>query len=249
MPDVIAAVDQTAALVLLHAAETALGVVHRTGSATFGPFSATYDVSAIFSGGTINLKAPDIEIADGNVQYNITLSFGLDLKDEGLDITLPIVFQFMGTATFTGDFTLNPHLDMMGNWLIDLVIDSIKSLVFTPASLGDILVQLGAALTGALSALLLDPILAPIVGPMIPAIVSTTVSAVGLAGLTNTLSSILSPILHGISFTIYTQPQIFPAVPAAGPNDPVVNITITALSASVQATDKTELVFTGDFSA
>src|SRR6516164_8312815 len=105
MPDVIAAVDQTAATVLLHAAETALGVIHKTDSTTFGPFTATYDVSAIFSDGTINLKAPDIEIADGNVQYDITLSFGLDLKDWGSDFTLPIVFSFSGTATFTGDFT------------------------------------------------------------------------------------------------------------------------------------------------
>jgi hypothetical protein len=63
------------------------------------------------------------------------------------------------------------------------------------------------------------------------------------------LGTIITPFVSGLRFNIYTQPKLFQVLPAAGPTDPEVDITITALGATVQATDKNELVIAGDIAA
>jgi hypothetical protein len=45
---------------------------------------------------------------------------------------------------------------------------------------------------------------------------------------------------------VYKQPQNFQVLPASGPFDPAVNVTLTAVAAGVQATDKNELVLSVD---
>ena len=75
------------------------------------------------------------------------------------------------------------------------------------------------------------------------------VAAVGIAGLTGFLGTIITPFVSGLHFNIYKQPQVFPVLSAGGPIDPEVDIKITALGATVQATDKNELVIAGNFTA
>lgn len=261
MSDIIAAADQTAATTLLHDAETALGTISKSGSGSFGPFGASYSASVTFSGGTINLNPPNvIEIANGNLHYSVSLTFSLDLNSFLPHFCLPQVcvfgictpkiciswptitvpFSFSDNVNLTADFTLDAHLSG-ANWLIDVVIVGIPTLQFGAATAG-ILAALGAALS-----LALLPI--PFIGPFLAGAVAVIVAAVGIAGLTGFLGTIITPFVSGLRFNIYKQPQVFPVLPAGGPIDPEVDIKITALGATVQATDKNELVIAGDFTA
>ena len=95
MPDIIAAADQTAVTTLLHDAEATLGTKSASGGESLGPFFVNYGASVSFSGGTVNLKAPNvIEIANLNVNYSLNLSFGLDLNDFLPHFCLPQVCFF-----------------------------------------------------------------------------------------------------------------------------------------------------------
>jgi hypothetical protein len=258
MSEIIAAADQVAATTLLHDAEAALGTPSASGSGSFGPFGASYLVSVSFSGGTVNLNPPNIiELANCNLHYSVSLSFSLDLNSFLPHFCLPQVcvfgictpkicinwptitvpFSFGDNVSFTADFTLDAHLSG-SNWLIDVVIVGVPLLQFGPATAG-ILAALGAALSLALLGI-------PFIGPFLAAAVALTVAAVGVAGLTGFLGIIITPFVSGLRFNIYKQPQVFPVLPGAGPIDPEVDIKITALGATVQATDKNELVIAGD---
>jgi hypothetical protein len=257
MPKITAAADESAATTLLHDAETTLGTL-TTGpnSGNLGPFSATYSASVSFSGGTVTLTPPDIiGIANCNLNYTVSLHFGVDLNNIIPPLCFPSVcilnfctpsfcitwqtisvpVNFGDTATFTADFHLNPHLSGP-DWLIDVVINGIPQLEFGPATAG-ILLLIEAAVTPAVAAV-------PFIGPFIAAAVDAIITFIGIAGLTGFLGQILTPFVSGLTFTIYKQPQSFPALPAAGPLDPEADVTITSLAAIVAASDKNELVIT-----
>lgn len=261
MPDIIAAADQTASTTLLHDAETALGTIAKSGSGSFGPFGASYSASVTFSGGNISLNPPNvIEIGDCNLHYSVGLSFSLDLNSFLPHFCLPqiclfgictpkicvswptitIPFSFADNVKFTGDFTLDAHLSG-ATWLIDVVIVGVPLLQFGAATAG-ILAALGAALS-----LALLPI--PFIGPFLAVAVAAIVAAIGVAGLTGFLGTIVTPFVSGLRFNVRQFPKKFPALPAAGVNDPEVDVQITALAAAVQATDKNELVITGSIAA
>jgi hypothetical protein len=261
VPDIIAAADQTATTTLLHDGETALGTLMKSGSGSLGPFTAGYSVSVTFSGGTINLNPPNvIEIADCNLHYSVSLQFGLDLNSFLPTFCLPQVclfgictpkiciswptitvpFSFGDDVKFSADFTINPHLSG-ANWLIDVVIVGVPLLQFGPATAG-ILAALGVAL-----AAVLLPI--PFIGPFLAGAVIAIVAAIGVAGLTGFLGTIITPFVSGLTFNIYKQPKKFPVLSAGGPIDPEVDIQINALGATVQASDKNELVITADIAA
>jgi hypothetical protein len=127
------------------------------------------------------------------------------------------------------------------NWLIDVVIVGIPTLQFGAATAG-ILAALGAVLSLALLGI-------PFIGPFLAVAVAVIVAAIGVADLTGFLGTIITPFVSGLRFNIYTQPKLFQVLPAVGPTDPEVDITITALGATVQATDKNELVIAGDIAA
>ena len=261
MSDIIAAADQTATTTLLHDGEAALGTSTKAGGGSFGPFGVSYSVSATFSGGTVNLKPPNIiEIADCNLHYSVSLSFSLDLNSFLPHFCLPQVcifgictpkiciswptitvpFSFSDNVKITADFTLDAHLSG-ATWLIDVVIVGVPTLQFGPATAG-ILAALGAALSLALLGI-------PFIGPFLAGAVALIVAAIGVAGLTGFLGTIITPFVSGLRFNIYKQPKVFQVLPAAGPVDPEVDIQITALGATVQVTDKNELVIAGDIAA
>jgi len=261
MPDIIAAADPTATTVLLHDAETALGTITRSGGASLGPFGASYSVGATFSGGTVNLNPPNVvEIANCNLHYSVSLNFSLDLNSFLPHFCLPqicvfgictpkicinwptisVPFSFADNVKFTADFTLDAHLSG-ATWLIDVVIVGIPLLQFGAATAG-VLAALGAALSLAMLAI-------PFIGPFLAGAVAVIVAAIGVAGLTGFLGTILTPFVSGLRFNIYKQPKKFPVLPAGGAIDPEVDVQITAIAAAVQATDKNELVITGDIAA
>jgi hypothetical protein len=261
MPDIIAAADTTATTDLLHDAETAIGTRTASGGGSLGPFVANYSASVSFSGGTVNLLPPNvIEIADININYSLSLSFGIDLNDFLPSFCLPqicffgwctpkiciswptvtIPISFSDTATLTGDFTVTALLSGP-DWLVNVTIDGVPLVQFG-AGTAALLLAIGAAITAAL-------VWIPFIGPLLAGLADTILAVIGIAGVTGLLGNIISPFVSGLTFTVYHQPKLFPVLPNSGPNDPEVDVTITALGAAVQATDKNELVISASIAA
>jgi hypothetical protein len=260
------AADETAATRLVHDAETLLGTQSQNGSSSFGPFVASYGVSASFSGGTVVLKTPNIiELNNIHLNYSLNPSFGIDLNDFLPNFCLPqicVSIPFLGTVCtptvciswptisipfsysdfvdFTGDFQLIPHLSG-GKWLIDLRIVSVPTLSISAAAAA-ILTGLGLAIGAAVSWV-------PFIGPFLDILIAAVLAGIGIAGITGLLGPILSLFVSGLTFNIYKQPQVQQVLPASGPHDPAVSITITALDCVVQQTDKAELVATASIAA
>lgn len=262
MPDIIAAADSIAVTTLFHDAEAALGTITRSGSGSFGPFGSSYSASASFSGGSANLQAPVVQIANCGIRYSVSLDFSLDLSDFLPHVCLPQVcipfttictppfcidwptltvpFSFGDTVEFTADLTPVVQLSA-AVWTVEIVIVSIPSLQFGAVTAG-ILLALGVALGS-----LLAPI--PFIGPFLAAAVVAIVAAIGVAGLTGLLGLIITPFVAGQRFTVYSRPKLFPLLAASGPVDPAANITVTALTAGVVSSDKQELVIDASISA
>ena len=266
MSDITLAADQTAATRMVHDAETILGTQSKSGSGSFGPFVASYGVSASFSGGAVVLQTPNIiDLNDIHLNYSLNLSFGIDLNSflphfclpqVCVDIpcvgtvctpsicvswpTLSLPFSYSDFVDFSGEFQVLPHLSG-GKWLIDLRIVSIPTLSISVAAAA-ILTALGLALGAAVSWV-------PFIGPLLDALIAGVLAAIGIAGITGLLGPLLSLFVSGLNFNIYKQPQVQQVLPASGPQDPAVSIKITALDCVVQQTDKAELVVTASIAA
>lgn len=261
MPDIIAAADQTATTDLLHDAESTLGTITKSGGGSVGPFVANYSASVSFAGGTVNLIPPDvIQIANLNINYSLNFSFGLDLGDFLPSFCLPqicvfgwctpkicvtwptvtIPVSFGDSLTLSADFSVVAQLQGP-DWLVNVVIDSVPLLQFG-AGTAALLAAIGAAITAAVAWI-------PLIGPFLALLADAVLAVIGIAGVTGLLGDILTPFVSGLSFTVYKQPKLFPILPNAGPTDPEVDVTITALGAAVQATDKNELVISASIAA
>lgn len=258
--DITAAIDETAATVVLHAAESALGTLHNNGNGSLGPFVAGWDASASLNGGTVALAAPDTVAVDGiEIDYSLQVSVGIDLSF--LDFCLPqiciptpfgdictpticitfptisVTVPFSSSATLSADFGLDVHLTG-GDWFVDVVIQSVTDLELGAAATL-LLTAIGAAISAALLAV-------PFIGPILSIAAAIITAAFGLAEVTGLLGPIVSLFVSGLRFTVYQQPQTFPMLPASGPYDPAVTVTLAAVAAGVQSTDKNELVLSVD---
>lgn len=260
MADIIAAVDETAANKLLHAAEAALGTRSTSGSGSLGPLTAGYTASVSLTGGTVSLAAPDTVAIDNiTVNYSLSLSLGIDLSflnfclpqvciptpfgdicTPKICITFPtigVTIPFSSSAVLSADFGINVHLTS-GTWFVDVVVQDVRKLDLGTAATA-LLVAIGAAIAAAVAAV-------PFIGPLLALAVGIITAAFGLAEVTGLLGQIISPFVSGLTLTVYQQPQNFQVLPASGPFDPAVNVTLVAVSAGVQATDKNELVLSVD---
>jgi hypothetical protein len=266
MPDIVVAADETAATELVHDAETTLGTMFESGSGSLGPFNANWSASASFSGGVVDLIAPNVvRIADCQMNYSLGFTFSFDLSSILPDfcipeICIPIPFlpdictpeicidwptitipvSHSDSLLFTADFTLNPHVDG-SDLVVDIVIVGIPFLQIGPAAAA-ILLAIGAA-----AFLILAPI--PFIGPILATAVALITAAIGIAGLTGFLGPILSLFVSGLTFELYRRPRVFEIQAAALPLDPAVNINLDSVAASVQSTDEDELVLEFEISA
>src|SRR6266702_1318939 len=171
--DITAAVDETAANTLLHAAEAAVGTVSKSGSGSFGPLGVGWTASASFTGGTVSLAAPDTVAIDNlEVDYSLSLSLSIDLSF--LDFCLPqvciptpwgdictpticinfpaigVTVPFSSSATLSADFGIVVHLTA-GTWFVDVVIQNVRKLDLGTAATV-LLTAIGAAISAALLA-------------------------------------------------------------------------------------------------
>jgi hypothetical protein len=254
MADIIAAADQSAATTLLHDAEATLGTLSKSGGGSLGPFVANYSASVSFSGGVVNLIPPNvIEIANLNLNYSLNFSFGIDLGSflpsfclpqicifgwctPKICITWPTVtipISFSDTLTITGDFTVSAA-QVGPNWIVSITIQSVPLLQFG-AGTAALLAVIAAAVTAAV-------IWVPFIGPFLAGLADAVIAAIGIAGITGLLGDIITPFISGLTFTLPPLPAKTEVLPAGGATDPEVDVTITALAAAVQASDKNELV-------
>lgn len=266
MPEIIAAIDEVAANDVLSDAEITLGTIPLNGTAPLGPFVATYAGFAKLSGGTIDLIPPGtVHIDDLRLDYAISCTFSLDLNTvlprlclprvcvdlpcigrvctPEVCIDWPTISVPLAHADFvrvSADFGIDIKLDM-GTWKVNIVIQGTPFLQFGPATAG-LLLAIGAALGLAL-------VWIPFIGPLLALAVNLVIATIAVAGVTGFLGVMLSPLLKGLSFEVYSQPQTFQVLPAAGPNDPAVAIQLDTVNAFVDGSGgEDELVLTIDVS-
>lgn len=267
MAEITAAVDEQGANDLLDTAIAAIGPLFDNGSGNLGPFVATYDITATFSNGTVDLIPPNtIRIADLRIDWNLNLSFGLDLSSILPDFCLPqvcidipcvgevctpkicvdwptitIPVSFGDFVEATADFGLLAQL-IGPNWKVKAVVQGVPNLQFGAATAG-LLVAIGLAATPILLAI-------PFIGPFLAIAVNAILGLIALAGVTGFLGPIITPFISGLEIPLYDQPQMFQVLPAEGPVDPVVDIRIDAIAAEVaHNVDEDELVLTASISA
>lgn len=265
MPDIVAAADEAAANSLIQTATSSLGTLNRSGSGTLGPFNASWNASAHFQNGTVDLIVPDIvRVADLELHYTVGFTFSFDLSSIIPDFCLPrvcvwtpwgdvctpricvdwptvtIPVSHTDWVKFTGDFRLvvSPTAT---HWLIDVVIVGVPLLQIGPAS-AVILAAIGLA-----AALILAPI--PFIGPILAIAVAGITAAIAVAGVTGLLGPILSLFVAGLRFNIYEQPKQLQVLPAGGPSDPAVFINLDSVGALVDGSaGEDELVISVDVS-
>jgi hypothetical protein len=204
--DIIAAIDQTAANTLLHAAESALGTVTRTGTGSLGPFTASWRASASFTNGSATLEAPDtVSIDHLRVNYSVKLGLGIDLSF--LDFCLPqvciwtpwgtlctpticVTFPTISvTVPFSTSLEISANFGIVvkltgGIWIVDVEIQSVPTL-----DLGTAATMLVTAIGGAVSLALLA---VPFIGPLLSIATAVITAAFGIAEVTGLLGSIVT---------------------------------------------------------
>ena len=268
MPEIIAAIDEAAATTIFTTLAAGLPPQSSSGSSSFGPFTAAYSATATLSSpGTVDLIPPGtIRVADLRMDWQLHLSLSLDIGDFLPDIHIPQVCVHIPCVgdvctpkidivwpTVTVPIDLSDYVKttvdlgiavtlVAGTWKVEGVVQGEPNLQFglTTAAM---LAVVGAAVAAAVAWV-------PLIGPFIAVLAAAVVAAIGVAGLTGLLGPILTPFISGTRFPVYAQPQVFTVLPAAGPNDPAVTITLDTIAAEVQHNPpEDELVLSADISA
>ena len=261
MPEIIAAIDEGAATTIFTTLAAGLPPQSSSGSSSFGPFTAGYSATATLSSpGTVDLIPPGtIRVADLRLDWQLHLSLSLDIGDFLPDIHIPCVGDVCTPKidivwpTVTVPINLSDYVRttvdlgiavtlVAGTWKVEGVVQGVPNLQF---GLTTAAMRAGVGAAGAAAVAWV-----PLIGPFLAVLVAAVVAAIGVAGLTGLLGPILTPFISGTRFPVYSQPQVFTVLPAAGANDPVVTITLDAIGAEVQHNPpEDELVLSADISA
>lgn len=267
MSEIIAALDEAAANDLFDAAIAALPTQSTSGSDSLGPFTVSYSASGSLSNGDVDLIAPGtIRITDLRLDWNVSASFQLDISDFLPDIHIPQVcvhIPCVGTVctprididwpTVTvpialGDFVkatvdLGILVGLAGGiWTAEAVVQGVPSLTTGIATVA-MVTAIGAAVSLAVA-------FVPLIGPFLAILVAAVTAVFGVAALTGLLGPIITPFVSGMKVPIYSRPQALEILPAQGPNDPPVLITLDAIAVEVQNNPpEDELVLLADISA
>jgi hypothetical protein len=251
MSEIVAAIDEGAAQQLFDTEIASLGMQSTSGSSSLGPFTVSYAVNGTLSNGSIDLIAPaTVEVKDLRLDWHVDLSFQLDIGDFIPDVHIPqvcihipcvgdvctpkidIIWPTVTVPVSFGDFVkttvdLGVALSLVsGVWKVEGVVQGIPNLQFG-ASTAALLAAIGLAVSAAVAWV-------PLIGPFLAVLIGAVVAAVGIAGLTGLLGPIITPFISGTRFPITEVPALFEVLPAAGPFDPAVFVTVESLGAEVQ---------------
>lgn len=264
MPEIVAAIDERGANKALALAVAAVGPQTTSGSRALGPFTASYSATATFQASGIDL-IPSSTIRIVKLRMNWTLHFNLAIdlnkilpnfclpqvciKIFGKKICTPkiciswptinIPITFADFLQVTADFRLDVQL--VGSvWQVSAKLLALPSLSFGVPSAA-ILALIGAAAVPILLAV-------PFIGPFLAAAVAAILAAIGVAGLTGFLGPILTPFVSGMKFKVYERPRVVQLLPMQSAIDPVVDITIDRVEASIVFNQEDELIVGLDIS-
>jgi hypothetical protein len=251
MSEIVAAIDEGAAQQLFTTEVASLGTQSTSGSSSLGPFGVSYAVSGTLSNGTVDLIAPaTIEIADLRLDWHVDLTFMLDIGDFIPDIHIPqicipipcvgtvctpridIVWPTVPIPVSFGDFVkttvdLGVALSLVaGVWKVEGVVQGVPNLQFG-ASTAALLAAIGVAVAAAVAWV-------PLIGPFLALLAVGVTTAIGIAGLTGLLGPLITPFISGTRFPITEVDALFEVLPASGPFDPAVFVTVESLAAEVQ---------------
>lgn len=251
MSEIVAAIDEGAAQQLFDTEVASLGTQSTSGTSSLGPFAVSYAVSGTLSNGMVDLIAPaTVEIKDLRLDWHIDLDFQLDIGDFIPDIHIPqicihipcvgdvctpkidIVWPTVHVPVSFGDFVkttvdLGVALSLVaGVWKVEGVVQGVPNLQFG-ASTAALLAAIGLAVAAAVAWV-------PLIGPFLAGLALAVVTAIGIAGLTGLLGPLITPFISGTKFPITEVPALFEVLPASGPFDPAVFVTVEALAAEVQ---------------
>jgi hypothetical protein len=266
MAEITAALDEAGANKLLDTAIAAIGTQSKSGSGTLGPFLASYNIQATFTNGDVDLIPPNtIEIVDLRLDWDLDLSFGIDLSMILPDFCIPRVcvdipcvgrvctpeicidWPTITVPVSFGDFlkaTADLALDISliaGKWKVQAKVLGVPNLQFGPTS-ALLLIAIGAAVTPVL-------LLVPFIGPFLAIAVNAILVSIAVAGVIGFLGPIITPFVSGLKVALYDQPQQFEVLPFEGPVDPRVDFVIDKLAAVVaHNAPEDELVLTADIS-
>lgn len=267
MADIEAAVDERGANIVMHHAQAALGVLHKTGSGSLGAFHTNWNASASFKGGSVDLiPSKTIRLKDFEMHWSVNASVVIDLNKilQPIKISPPCITFKIFKKTYkicppsftihfptvtipvghsdvmklTADFELGAFLDAADYWNVTAKILGVPSLQLGPGSAA-LLVALGLAASAVLA-----PI--PFIGPFLAGAVVVITATIGIAGMTGFLGTILSQFVTGLTFLITREPRIFTLLAASSPIDPAVMMRFNELRASIVGTDEDELLIQTD---
>jgi hypothetical protein len=265
--DIVAAIDETAANVIVPAEVAAQPPINQSGTSSLGPFGVSYTATATIAvpaGGVDIIPPPTdvIRLTGGRVNYSLGLNLSIDLSFLNFCLpricvtlpfigrvctpsicitfpTIPVSVSHSGFVNFTVDLRLAVAL-VAANWEVDAIVVGVPSLVLGPA--GALLVAaIGAAVTAAL-------LLVPFIGPLLALASAIIFGAFTVANVLNLLGPILTPLVSGMRIPIYQAPQTFQMLPASGP-DPAVNVLLTSVAAALDGSaGEDELVLSVEIS-
>jgi hypothetical protein len=266
MAEIIAAIDETAAHQLFQTLAAGLPPMSTGGASNLGPLRVTYSASATISPGSIDLIPPDtIRVTGLRVSYSLNASFQLRLGDflpseiPRICVKIPCVGKVCTpriplhwpTITIPFGFSdwVRADVDLgvvtthaAGQWRVEGVVLGIAALQWGPGTAAAV-AGIGAAVAAAVAWV-------PFIGPFLSILVLAVTSTISLAGLLGWLGPIVTPFISGLRFPIYDHPDRLEILPAAGPRDPAVFITLDAIAAEVQHNaPEDELVVLADISA
>jgi hypothetical protein len=262
--DIIAAIDEPAANVVVPRAISSLSLPPQSGSGSVGPFGASWSASGMLSGGMVDLIPPPtdvIRITGLRLDYTLGLTLSIDLSflnfclpqvcvstplgklcTPKVCITFPkisVPVSFSSFVNFDADFKLNIHLTGT-TWFIDAVVVGVPILQLSPAAAA-LLAAIGVAVGIALA-----PI--PFIGPLLAGAVIAITSGIGVAGLLVLLGPLITPFVTGLTFNMAQVDQLFEVIPAALP-DPAVDVVIDNITTMLDGSGgEDELVVNVDFS-
>jgi hypothetical protein len=266
MAEITAALDEQGANELLDLAIAAIGTQSKTGSGNLGPFLAEYTIQGTLTNGDVDLLPPDtIRVVDLRLDWDLDFEFGIDLSTILPDFclpqvcvdvpcvgevctpsicvdwpTIPVPVSFGDFLETTADFKLDVSLTG-GFWRVRAVILGVPVLQFGATSAA-LLVAIGLAATPVLLAV-------PFIGPFLAIAVNAILAAIAIAGVTGFLGPIITPFVSGLKIPLYNQAKQFEVLPADGPVDPKVDITLDQVTAVVaHNAPEDELVLSVDIS-
>jgi hypothetical protein len=236
----------------------------KSASASWGPFTVGYSVSASVSGGTVELVDSPIQLIrvhDFNISASAGVHIGFDLGNILPQICIPPVqvcvdIPFLGhvctpqfcvpwpsidvpltiplSVNVSADFGLEVT-DGGTKWNVVLLVYPLSLVIDPTPTISAILNAVEAYVDGVLNGI---PLIGGLIADLVNAIIGALQSVIGaIAGAIDTLIhevilliDIFSPT---IPITLISFNKVEVVLPASGPGDPDVDITIAALTAQI----------------